>query len=139
MDEIYNERKQLIENYVNKVYALDEFQRLKPQFDEKTKEELDAYKLKNIGKHDIFLESDDEEDLDLLKNEIRKKKFENQNKNDVSSSNIDDMLANTNEDKQGFNEFELSLKRKIQEAIKKKRYFNRGYGFVTFANSVTHF
>ena len=77
LDELYNERKELIENYVNKVYAMEEYQKLRPKLDNETKEELEKYKLKNIGKSNLFLESDSEAELEVIKTEIKKKKFEN--------------------------------------------------------------
>ena len=77
MNELYNERKELIENYGNKVYAMEEYQKLRPKLDNETKEELEKYKLKNIGKSNLFLESDSEAELEVIKTEIKKKKFEN--------------------------------------------------------------
>ena len=71
LDELYNERKELIENYVNKVYAMEEYQKLRPKLDNETKEELEKYKLKNIGKSNLFLESDSEAELEVIKTEIK--------------------------------------------------------------------
>jgi hypothetical protein len=93
MDDLYNQRKELIENYVNKVMALEEFKKLKPTLEEKTKEELDSYKISQMGRDNIFLESDSDGEIELLKNEIRKKKFETQGKQDYSYSNVDGKIS----------------------------------------------
>ncbi len=93
MDDIFNQRKELIENYVNKVMALEEFKKLKPTLEEKTKEELDSYKISQMGKDNIFLESDSDGEIELLKNEIRKKKFETQGRQDTSYSNVDGKIS----------------------------------------------
>lgn len=92
LDDLFNQRKELIENYVNKVLALEEFKKLKPSLEEKTKEELDSYKISQMGKDDIFIESDSDGEVELLKNEIRKKNYETQGKHDASSAKIDSIF-----------------------------------------------
>ena len=73
---------------MNKVYALDEFEKLKPKLDNDSKEELERYKFKNIGKSNLFLESDSDAELEVLKSEIKKKKFESHYNNfDQSQTN----------------------------------------------------
>jgi hypothetical protein len=111
IDEIYNKRKELIENYTNKIAA----------YEGVINKELNDYKLKELVD-------------DSLDNEIKKKEFEaNENRrlfgtqNEEEYKDISYLLNNLNKLGKENNYEKVSL------LLKNKKQFNKGYAFVTFS------
>jgi hypothetical protein len=114
IDQIYNKRKELIENYTNKIAA----------YEEEINRELNDYKLKELV---------DESGLDK---EMKKKDYEvNENRKHFGTQHEEEykdisyLLSNLN--KLGKeNNFE-----KVNLLLKFKKQSNKGYAFVTFTTS----
>lgn len=154
LDEMFNKRKELIEDYANKIGNYKKAEEIQSS----TLEELEEYKLKKLGAGvsgeilNDFLDEDDRQGQTGIYNninyltELKKKEFEiKQNKvkfgaeNEEEYSDVTALLSNLNKIKksnQGVDSSKsLSGFEKIFNSLNSKKVTNKGYAFVTFANS----
>jgi hypothetical protein len=157
LDELYNTRKELIENYTNKIVDYKKSEEVSEQI----LEELDNYKLKKLSSStngntlSILLDNDVMTGGNMYNtyfNELQKKEYEiKQNKKKINSNDdyntfeseitdVTSLLSNLNKiNKNANNQNDQSTSNyeKILSALNSGnlRNTNRGYAFVTFSTS----
>ena len=149
LDELQNKKKELIEDYANKVEsyrkAIEMTESEKKEIEKSTSEDLENYKLENLN---VFVEDARNSNLKekLFYNELKKKEFEllekrklNKPINDEEYKDISSLISNLNKisstntsDNLNQDGTEFS---NILSLLNKKKLKNRGYAFVTFATS----
>ena len=89
-DDFFQKRKELIENYSNKIFEIEEFKKMIPSLEIQKKNEINEFKLAHVGKaNTLLIEEDDDVELEILKTEINKKKFEIHNNNIKNFKSVD--------------------------------------------------
>jgi hypothetical protein len=145
LDELQNKKKELIEDYANKIEgyrkALEMTETERSELESSTKEDLENYKLQNLNlfSEEVQILSHKEK---LLYNELKKKEYEvrenqklNSSNNEEDTKDVTSLISNLNKLTANKSNEDGTEYKNILDILNKKKIKNKGYAFVTFATS----